>query len=89
MKVVEIEEAARQLKALLAEVHQGEEIVLAEAGQAVGRLLPAEPRSAPMPTPPDAEAALDELFRLRERLAARGVSWTDADVRAARDEGRP
>lgn len=89
MRQVEVSEAARQLKALLAEVRQGEEIVLTETGQAVGRLLAAVPTPVPVLAPADAEAALDDLFRLRDRLAARCVSWTDADVRTARDEGRP
>lgn len=89
MRQVEIAEAAGQLRALLDEARRGEEVVLMEAGQAVGRLLPAGPQPAFIPEAPDAEAALSELFHLRDTLAARGVSWTDADVRAARDDGRP
>ncbi len=43
MRQVEVSEAAGQFDALLAEVRQGEEIVLTDAGQAIARLVAAAP----------------------------------------------
>lgn len=46
MKSVNVHEAKTHLSRLLAEVEQGEEIVISRAGRPIARLLPFEPRPA-------------------------------------------
>lgn len=82
MKVVEIAEAAEQLADLVAEAEKGEDVMLARAGQVIVRLRPvSEPRESI-----DVAAALDGLARIHDALAARGVSVSDEEIRALRDD---
>ncbi len=77
-------DAKARLSSLLDRVEHGEEIVITRHGNPIARLVP-EPRGH------DAARglkALEELSRMRERLATGGVRVTQKDIRAMRDEGR-
>ncbi len=83
MKIVEIEEAAGQLADLVAEAERGEDVLLARSGQAIVRLRPIAQSSNA-----DVAAALGGLARIHDALAARGVSISDEEIRAMRDDHR-
>ena len=77
-------DAKAHLSALLDRVEQGEEIIITRHGTPVARLVP-ERRGI------DVAEALKSVERLRtihDQLVARGVSITQDDIRAMRDEGR-
>lgn len=84
MKVVEITEAAGQLAALVAEAERGEEVWLSRSGCAVAQIQPVKHPSSDA----DVAAALDGLSRIHDALAARGVSVSDEEIRAMRDDHR-
>lgn len=77
-------EAKTRLPALLDRVEHGEEIVITRHGQPIARLVP----EAREQTPEAALAALDRLTRLREELAASGIRFTSAEIRAMIEEER-
>ncbi len=84
MRIVEIAEAAGQLAALVAAAEHGEEVWLARSGQAVVQfqLIPQPNDDAGV------AAALTGLSRIHDALAARGVSVSDDEIRAMRDDHR-
>jgi antitoxin (DNA-binding transcriptional repressor) of toxin-antitoxin stability system len=84
MKVVEITDAAGQIAALVAEAEQGEEIWLARSGRVIVQIQPILQTSSEA----DTVAALDGLSRIHDALAARGVSVSDEEIRAMRDDHR-
>lgn len=85
MKQVDVSEAGSHLAELMAEAERGEDVVLTRQGQPIGRLVPLGPPPG-YPVSPDAREALRSLTQLRDAIAARGVSLTEEDVRAARDD---
>ncbi|CAM3084803.1 MULTISPECIES: type II toxin-antitoxin system Phd/YefM family antitoxin [Methylobacterium] len=94
MDPVSVLDARNRLGALLDQVERGHEVVITRRGKAVARLipaelpaeLPAEPPAAESPDPP--RAAVAALRALRAGIAARGVRFDAAEMRALRDEGR-
>jgi len=86
MDPVSVLEARNRLSALLDQVERGHEVVITRRGKAVARLIPAELPAAEPPDPPRATAAA--LRALRAGIAARGVRFDAAELRALRDEGR-
>ena len=85
MKRVEVAEAAKQLAALLAEVRRGEEVVLTEAGEAVGRLVAATPK----PQPGSFEALDAEVRAVHAEMRVQGVRPFNTDeIRSLIREGR-
>jgi prevent-host-death family protein len=76
-------DAKTRLSELLDRVEKGEQIVITRHGKPVARLVPegGHDRAA-------ARAAVARLFALGERLSKQGVSLTDEEIRALRDEGR-
>jgi prevent-host-death family protein len=76
-------QAKTRLPALLDRVERGEEIVITRFGRPIARLVPAADR-----TDEAVDAAIDGLITLRRTLSGRGVNFTDAEIRALRDEGR-
>ena len=84
MKLVEIADAATRLDLLVADAERGEDVVLTRSGHEVARLC----RVAPRPPVPDVDVAaiLRDLTRLHDAIAARGVSVSDEEIRAARDD---
>ena len=85
-------EAETSLPALLDRLERGEQITITRQGRAVARLVPAASaadRLSPQHELSEAQAAVDELFRLREQLAARGVGpFALEEIRSAIHEGR-
>lgn len=61
MKVATVREAQHHLSRLLAEVAEGEEILLTRRGRSVGRLVPPEPSGDPF------LAAVDWMQAIQER----------------------
>jgi prevent-host-death family protein len=90
MDPVSVLEARNRLSALLDQVERGHEVVITRRGKAVARLIPAElPAELPAAEPPDPpRAAAAALRALRAGIAARGVRFDAAELRALRDEGR-
>jgi prevent-host-death family protein len=76
-------DAKTRLSELLDRVEKGEQIVITRHGKPVARLVPegGHDRAA-------ARAAVARLIALGERLSKQGVSLTDEEIRALRDEGR-
>ena len=73
-----------RLSDLLAHIERGEDVVILRRGQPVARVVP----TAPRPGSEQALAAAEALLELRAELAAEGVRFTQAEMRAAHDEGR-
>ena len=89
MDPVSVFEARNRLGALLDQVERGHEVVITRRGKAVARLIPAElPAEPPAGLPDPPRAAVAALRALRAGLAARGVRFDAAELRALRDEGR-
>ena len=76
-------DAKARLSELLDRVEKGEEIVITRHGKPVARLVP-EGRFDRVA----AVAALEQLTKYRNDLAARGVHFTTEEILAMRDEGR-
>ena len=76
-------DAKTRLSELLDRVERGEQIVITRHGKPIARLIPegGYDRAAAL-------AAVEELTRFREELAARGVRFTTKEILAMRDEGR-
>ena len=85
MKEVDVAEAGTHLAELMAEAQRGEDIVLTRQGRPIGRIVPLGPPPG-VPASPDTQKVLENLARLRSAIAARGVSFTEDDLRAARDD---
>ena len=85
MRTVDIEEAAGQLKVLLAEVRRGEDVVLTEAGEAVGRLISAVPVAQS-----GSAGALDaEMRAIHDEMRAQGVQpFSTEEILSLIREGR-
>jgi len=77
-------DAKSRLSHLLDRVERGEQFVITRHGHPIARLVP-EPGG---PDRAAARAAVEDIARLRQTLAARGVRVTADDIRALRDEGR-
>ena len=81
--VIDAEDAKHELAHLLDRVERGEEFVITRNGRAVARLTAGLGHDVAK-----AREAVDRLTALRKELAARGVSLTQDEIRAMRDEGR-
>ena len=66
----------------LAEIPLGAELVLTRDGQPVARVMRAGTTGS------DPASALERLAELGRSLSRRGVTFTDADIRQLRDDGR-
>ena len=75
--------AKSRLSELLDRVERGEQIVITRHGKAVARLVPERGHDVAR-----ALAALERIAAIRKELAARGVTTTQEEIRAMRDEGR-
>ena len=84
MKVVEVAEAAGRFAELVAEAEQGESVLFARSGRVIARLQPVGPYASEA----EVAAALEGMKRLHDGLAARGVSVSDEEIRAMRDDHR-
>jgi prevent-host-death family protein len=76
-------DAKTRLSELLDRVERGEQIIITRHGRPIARLVPegeAE-RTA-------ARAAAQRLVALGNRLAARGVNLSDAEIKSLREDGR-
>jgi prevent-host-death family protein len=76
-------DAKARLSELLDRVEKGEQIIITRHGRPVARLVP---ESEPDKTA--AQAAVARLIALGERLTARGIDLSDAELRSLREEGR-
>jgi prevent-host-death family protein len=76
-------DAKARLSELLDRVERGEQIVITRHGKPVARLVPegGHDRAAAL-------AAVEQLTKYRNELAARGVKFTTEEILAMRDEGR-
>jgi prevent-host-death family protein len=76
-------DAKTRLSELLDRVERGEQIVITRHGKPIARLVPegGHDREAAL-------AAIEELARYRNELAARGIRLTTEEILALRDEGR-
>lgn len=84
-------EAKTKFSELLDRVERGEEIVVTRHGKTVARIIPEALRDEQAErTAREAKAAevLAAIARVRERLRAKGVSFSLEDIVSARDEGR-
>lgn len=81
---IQVAAEAEGLPDLLDRVERGEEITITRRGRPVVRLVP-----APATHDDAGQAAVDDLFQLREMLAAQGVGpFTVLDIVSAIHEGR-
>ncbi len=76
MSKVTIEEAARNLKALLKQVAAGEEVILVDRDKPVARLVP----------PSTKEDLLADMKHFRESLAVTGESLSQTIIKARQEE---
>ena len=76
-------DAKTRLSELLDRVASGEQIVITRHGRPIARLVPERGSDLAM-----ARAAVGRLVALGERLTARGVNLSDAEIRNLREEGR-
>ena len=76
MLKISVEEASRNLKALLEKVAQGEEIVLVEQEKAVARLVP----------PQTKEQWLDSLKEFRNSIIIHGEPLSTTVIEARQEE---
>lgn len=81
MDSISVFDARNRLSALLDQVERGHEVVITRRGKAVARLVPAGPPEGP-------RTAVATLRGLRAAIAARGVRFTPAELKALRDEAR-
>ena len=72
MSKVSVEEAARNLKALLKQVAAGEEVILVDRDKPVARLVP----------PSTKEDLLTDMKQLRESLAVTGEPLSQTVIKA-------
>ncbi len=77
-------DAKARFSSLLDRVERGEEIVITRHGIAVARLVPASQRR----NAAKALRAVEELAKIGDALAARGVVLTVGEVREMREAGR-
>lgn len=75
-------DAKNKLSELLDRVEAGEELTITRHGKVVARLVP------PPPEQSDRQKAMEEILKLRNQLAARGVRVTREEILQWRDEGR-
>jgi antitoxin (DNA-binding transcriptional repressor) of toxin-antitoxin stability system len=81
MRHVDVAEAGNQLRSLLAAAHGGEEVLLTEGGQVVGRLVAEAPRNV--------EETIAEVQAIHDDMRAKGVKpFTAEEVRSLINEGR-
>ena len=64
----------------------GEEIIITKRGAAVARLGPATPQ--PIRSAEERRRIIEEMRALREGIAARGVTVTQAEIKEWINEGR-
>jgi prevent-host-death family protein len=76
-------DAKTRLSELLDRVEKGEQIVITRHGKPIARLVPEGGHDKAA-----AHAAVARFRALRAELAATGVDFSDAEIRALRDEGR-
>ncbi len=76
-------DAKTRLSELLDRVEAGEQIVITRHGRPVARLVPENEHDRIA-----ARASVARLAALGERLTARGIDLSDAEIRSLRDEGR-
>ena len=76
MSKVSVEEAARNLKALLEQVAAGEEVILVEQDKPVARLVP----------PSTKEDLLAEMKQFRESLSVTGEPLSQTVIKARQEE---
>jgi prevent-host-death family protein len=76
MSKVSVEEAARNLKALLEQVAAGEEVILVEQDKPVARLVP----------PSTKEDLLADMKQFRESLAVTGEPLSQTVIKARQEE---
>lgn len=82
MDTVTLFDARNRLDALIDQVEDGQEIAITRCGKLVARLVPVVPEAR------RANDAIAKLNALRERIAARGESFTREELTAYRDAGR-
>jgi prevent-host-death family protein len=76
MSKVSVEEAARNLKALLEQVAAGEEVILVERDKPVARLVP----------PSTKEEVLAKMKQLRNCLSIKGEPLSQTVIKARQEE---
>jgi prevent-host-death family protein len=76
-------DAKNRLGRLLDRVQAGEEVVITRHGEPVAKLIPIDKRCAN-----DANLALVTFRRVRQSLAAAGVSASREEIRAWKNHGR-
>ena len=76
MSKVSVEEAVRNLKALLEQVAAGEEVVIVEQDKPVARLVP----------PATEEDVFADMRQFRESLSVEGESLSQTVIRARQEE---
>jgi prevent-host-death family protein len=81
---VNVLEAKNRLSELLRAVQRGEEVIIANRGEPVARLLPAAP-AAEQPRRGSAEAILAALEKVGRYTSGRTKEEIDADLQRERD----
>ena len=76
MSKVSVEEAVRNLKALLEQVAAGEEVIIFEQDKPVARLLP----------PSTEEEIFADMKQVRESLSLKGDSLSQTVIKARQEE---
>ena len=76
MSKVSVEEAVRNLKALLEQVATGEEVIIVEQDKTVARLLP----------PSTEEEIFADMKQFRESLSLKGESLSQTVINARQEE---
>ncbi len=79
---VNLVDAKNRLSALIDQVEEGEEVTITRRGKPLARLVPVETNLD------RAKRAVAKLDALRQRIAARGESFTWGELKGYRDEGR-
>ena len=82
MNTVSLFDAKNRLSALIDQVEEGQEVTITRRGKPVARLVPIAAQAD------RANRAVEKLRALRQSIAARGKSFSAAELKTYRDEGR-
>ncbi len=82
MSTVNLFDAKNRLSALIDQVEEGQEVTITRRGKPVARLVPVATQAD------RAQEAVAKLHVLRQGIAARGQSFTWAELKEYRDTGR-